>query len=276
MFQGGRDGSSRVSASGGIALRSITAAAAISLLALASFGTVLVFEIPHTSDDAMQYAEGHAGDPGGSLTWLCPSSDGSYHSTERIDPGITQQDFERSMSRDVMRLGTVFVPAPVDLIDPDDIHVRKVAEHILSRTEGYSDKMRATAALWFVQTSIRYTSDQELYGCSEFWATPLETLYLHRGDCEDTSVLLCSLYLAMGLDCVLLDYDGHEAVGVSLGTNPDDLWYCETASDINSPLWGYCPGDPDVYVPGQTNVIFSILNNGIASYRNIIQRVAGT
>lgn len=49
--------------SGGIPLRSITAVAAISLLALASFGTVLVFEIPVTADEALHHAE-NVFDPG--------------------------------------------------------------------------------------------------------------------------------------------------------------------------------------------------------------------
>ena len=37
--------------------------AAISLLALASFGTVLVFEIPVTADEALHHAE-NVSDPG--------------------------------------------------------------------------------------------------------------------------------------------------------------------------------------------------------------------
>ena len=257
----------------------MTAAAALSLLALAGFGTVIVFEIPHTADDAMYHAEAFSGDPGEVIVWRCPSEDCSSYTVEEMELGIAEGDFEASMKRDLMRQSTVFVPVPVDLIDPDDIFVKKAAQEILSRTEGYSDSARMTAALWFVQSAIRYTSDEDLYGCSEFWATPTETLYLQRGDCEDTSVLLCSILLAMGIPCVLLDYDGHEAVGVLQGDcqTLDDYLFCETATDITErPGAPWFEGDPDIYVPGGQPRINSLLNGGIASYRNLIQRVAGT
>lgn len=109
------------------------------------------------------------------------------------------------------------VPAPVSLVDPGDAWVQKVAGHIFASVGDCSDLLKAEAALSFVQRTIRYTSDEKLYGCTEFWAAPVETLYLHRGDCEDTSVLFCSIVSTMGLDCVLLDYNGHVAAGVSVG-----------------------------------------------------------
>jgi hypothetical protein len=49
--------------SGGNPLRSIIAVAALSLLPLASFGTVLTFEIPVTPDEALAHAK-EVSDPG--------------------------------------------------------------------------------------------------------------------------------------------------------------------------------------------------------------------
>lgn len=55
-FQGGPPPDSFVSALGGNTLRTLGAAAAISLLALASFGAVLVMEVPYTAHDASSVA----------------------------------------------------------------------------------------------------------------------------------------------------------------------------------------------------------------------------
>jgi transglutaminase-like putative cysteine protease len=179
---------------------------------------------------------------------------------------------------DILRVPTVFVPVPILLVDSEDPCVIQVAEHILSKTEGYSDYLKIAAALYFVQSAIRYTSDQALYGCHEFWASPCETLHFHKGDCEDTSVLLMSILGAMGYDSVLLDYDGHEAVGVRQGDQPaPDYLYCETASDdLMKPGFGDSNGVPTVYVPGETSELMGYANGIVASYRNMIQRVAGT
>ena len=258
--------------SGGNPLRSITAVAALSLLALASFGTVLTFEIPVTPDEALAHAE-EVSDPGDVFVWKCPTSDGSSYTLERLELEIPSHD-----KSDILRVPTVFVPVPILLVDSEDPSVKQVADHILSKTEGYSDYLKITAALYFVQSSIRYTSDQELYGYHEFWAAPCETLRLHKGDCEDTSVLLMSILGAMGYDCVLLDYDGHEAVGVRQGDQPSlDYLYCETAmDDILKPGFGDWNGEPVVYVPGDTFVLNEAANGFLAAYRQIIQRVAGT
>ena len=258
--------------SGGIPLRSITAVAAISLLALASFGTVLVFEIPVTADEALHHAE-DVSDPGEVYLWKCPTSDGSSYTNERLELDIPTHD-----KSDILRVPTVFVPVPILLVDSEDPCVIQVAEHILSKTEGYSDYLKIAAALYFVQSAIRYTSDQALYGCHEFWASPCETLHFHKGDCEDTSVLLMSILGAMGYGSVLLDYDGHEAVGVRQGDQPaPDYLYCETASDdLMKPGFGDSNGVPTVYVPGETSELKGFANGIVASYRNMIQRVAGT
>ena len=77
----------------------------------------------------------------------------------------------------------------------------------------------------FVQVPIRYPStisghagefDYSLYGKAEYWAMPLQTLYHMVGDCEDTSALLCSLYLAAGYRTAMGGISGHVFAGVSL------------------------------------------------------------
>jgi len=40
----------------------------------------------------------------------------------------------------------------------------------------------------FFNQTIRWQSDEEIYGETDFWATPAETLGLGRGDCEDFTI----------------------------------------------------------------------------------------
>jgi len=52
----------------------------------------------------------------------------------------------------------------------------------------------------WVAKNIEYVKDSEAYGESDYWQLPRETLSLRTGDCEDFSVLLCSLLRANGWD----------------------------------------------------------------------------
>ncbi len=189
------------------------------IAAFAVFGLTLVHEVPYTPDDAMA---GCASGPS-DFVWTCPAELGTKEC--RLQLEIPDSEFDRSMHQNVFRTGTVFSPSPVSFVSPSDSYVQRIAEHIESETEGLSPYLKATAALWFVQCTIGYSSDSALFGTENFWTFPLETLYLRQGDCEDTSVLLASIMEAMGFDTVLLDYEGHMAVGVRLDEDViiDDL-----------------------------------------------------
>ena len=50
----------------------------------------------------------------------------------------------------------------------------------------------------WVANHIQYKNDSEAHGVSDYWQLPRETLKLGTGDCEDFSLLLCSLYRAAG------------------------------------------------------------------------------
>lgn len=84
--------------------------------------------------------------------------------------------------------------------------------------QGYADFLAS-----FVQCAITYPyrvdkqgEDYSLYGQDEYWASPLETLNLQYGDCEDKSVLLCALYAAAGYDAAVGGSYGHVYCGVAL------------------------------------------------------------
>lgn len=50
----------------------------------------------------------------------------------------------------------------------------------------------------WVANNIEYTADSEAHAVKEYWQFPNETLTLRTGDCEDFSILLCSLLRANG------------------------------------------------------------------------------
>jgi predicted transglutaminase-like cysteine proteinase len=50
----------------------------------------------------------------------------------------------------------------------------------------------------WVAKNVEYVSDNETHGVVEYWQFPNETLTLGTGDCEDFSILLCSLLRANG------------------------------------------------------------------------------
>jgi len=62
----------------------------------------------------------------------------------------------------------------------------------------------------WVADNIAYESDGEGWG-KDYWQTPEETLAYRTGDCEDFSILLCSLLRAYGIDA--------QRVYVALGVN---------------------------------------------------------
>jgi hypothetical protein len=62
----------------------------------------------------------------------------------------------------------------------------------------------------WVADNIKYKSDEERWG-EDYWQTPEETLSCCTGDCEDFSILLCSLLRAYGIDA--------ERVYVALGAD---------------------------------------------------------
>ena len=259
-------------------LRTISTAAATILLIIVALGMLVTVMIPVPNQEAAENALDYAGEHDSTYVWECPNRFGTGHHRESIVLDISEEEFMDSISRGILRFGTAGIHAPVRLIDPEDRYVMQVADHIISVTEGYTEDRRIDAALNFVQTSIRYTDDFLMYGTDDFWASPLETLYLHRGDCEDTSVLLCSIYLAMGYDAVLLDFPGHEAVGV-FWKDTDEYLFCETT--YNSPKYAGYEGPectaltPDVYRYGDISA-FEPLAGFFAAYRNLIHEVTGT
>jgi len=100
-------------------------------------------------------------------------------------------------------------------ITPNDSTIKYIAQQILQITELWNDIDRANFTLSYVQ-SIPYISDREGYNARDYWAFPVETLYLNGGDCANKSILFVSLMRCMGYDSTLLFNLNHAIAGVNI------------------------------------------------------------
>lgn len=123
----------------------------------------------------------------------------------------------------------------------------------MSDRQAYADFISS-----FVSVAVEYPlvlsgmgADESIYGQSDYWAMPLQTLNLMQGDCEDKSVLLCALFAASGFDAAVGAVKGHGFAGVVLDEfeevpperlqelDPDRTYLL--ASSV--PVEGSCTGD---------------------------------
>lgn len=209
------------------AVKKLLTVLVIVMLGMISFMCAATAMCPATPEEAMKSALAHA--PKKSvLGWYSVTSEGGIvHYGGHVELDITQDEYEASMMRSISRCSTIFIPTPVAMADPDDPYVQEIAGIIDGLTSGMDTSVRAAVAAHFVQTGIKYMRDSELYGCRDWWATPMETLYLGRGDCEDKAVLLMSILEAMGIESALLDYPDHIDAAVRYD---DSGWLCCYAS----------------------------------------------
>lgn len=219
-------------------MRIATFVAIAILLPVTIYVTATSFLIPYDIADACDNALSQTDDPQTVVT-VCG---------ETLDLGITEQEVKDSYHRNVLRSSSRFILTPVKLVTPDDRSVRMIADCISRNTEGCTDLEKADTALKTVHDLVDYAYDRDLYGQEEFWACPVETLYLGRGDCEDSSILYASILTAMGLDCVLLDYPDHVAVGVALD-NPPSMG---TGHEMDGRMWWFCETTSDCRVVGES------------------------
>ena len=82
--------------------------------------------------------------------------------------------------------------------------------------KGMDEQTAVNFLLRFVQTALRYKTDQAQFG-KENYLFPEETLHYPYSDCEDRSILFAWLvHSLLGMDVIGLDYPGHVATAVRL------------------------------------------------------------
>ncbi len=83
-------------------------------------------------------------------------------------------------------------------IMPDCESVREALQDIVGPSPYEPSQAGFDAIRDWVADNIDYESDQERWG-DDYWQMPTETLSCRSGDCEDFSILLCSLLRAYGI-----------------------------------------------------------------------------
>ena len=78
-----------------------------------------------------------------------------------------------------------------------------------------SERQAVNFLLRFVQTSLKYETDDQQFG-EENYLFPEETLFYPYSDCEDRAVLFaCLVRSLLNLEVVGIDYPGHVATDVA-------------------------------------------------------------
>jgi hypothetical protein len=87
-------------------------------------------------------------------------------------------------------------------------------KQLAAHMKGMSEQQAVNFLLRFVQTSLKYKTDEAQFG-EENYLFPEETLVYPYSDCEDRAVLFAWLvHSLLGLRVVGLDYPGHVAAAV--------------------------------------------------------------
>ena len=143
------------------------------------------------------------------VEWVSPNDDSECYHTMSIDKNAYQ--YYRSL------------PRYNDFNDYhyylDDEYNRAILSSLaesfrrFGREYGLTDDEVILESIRFVQ-SIPYAYDIDSTGEEEFQKYPVETLFDHEGDCEDTSLLLAGLLRELGCNVCLLHLPGHAAVGI--------------------------------------------------------------
>jgi predicted transglutaminase-like cysteine proteinase len=59
---------------------------------------------------------------------------------------------------------------------------------LIEQSGGLDERSKLQAINDFINRSVSYATDSQIWGVDDYWATPLETLSLGRGDCEDFAI----------------------------------------------------------------------------------------
>ncbi len=105
----------------------------------------------------------------------------------------------------------------------DDPYLMSIADELtrLADNQGWNDYDRVGLALAFVQ-SLDYTPDDVTTGYDEFPKYPIETLWDHGGDCEDSSILFASIVQQMGFGAVMFGIFDHPNPHMAVGVAADN------------------------------------------------------
>ena len=96
-------------------------------------------------------------------------------------------------------------------ITPEEPLIRDLGRLLAARCP--TPDLAALEIVDYVRRHVYYDKAEQ-FGRTGYVRYPVETL-LGAGDCEDAAILAASLLLAADIDCVLLNYSDHVAIGIA-------------------------------------------------------------
>lgn len=106
---------------------------------------------------------------------------------------------------------------------PHDPVIQTIANDIVDASLSAGEPCKYCLAIDFVE-SMTYQYDIDYNSNKEYPKYAIETIIDKRGDCEDTSFLMASIFEALNVDTVLLLYSDHMAIGFYSDTCPGDSY----------------------------------------------------
>jgi predicted transglutaminase-like cysteine proteinase len=110
------------------------------------------------------------------------------------DRGYTSEDFLASKR---LAIGRTTFDGDWQRVRADDISPRRLRSLVGSLSEERLETLRTVNA--WVNRTIEFTDDSDLFGRADYWAGARKTLKLGRGDCEDIALTKMQLLAAAGI-----------------------------------------------------------------------------
>ncbi len=159
--------------------------------------------------------------------------------------------------------------AYLNRIDYRDSQINMLASKMVADLN--DDEVRKTRALLdFVSNDIKYVSDPD--DGLEYAKDPIMTLVAGAGDCEDQTLLLCSLLESVGLHSFIALTDDHVFALVCFSARNVDLAAKPFGFIGDKPCYALDPADPNAVIgvanarPADVKRVFEVRSKSVARF----------
>lgn len=87
--------------------------------------------------------------------------------------------------------------AAAQKLGPAAVAVLPTLQAALQEAQGHDELHKLVSVNRFVNNHVNFRTDLEVWGQEDYWASPLQTLALARGDCEDFVIAKYAMLLAL-------------------------------------------------------------------------------
>lgn len=151
------------------------------------------------------------------VTAVVASSDQPEHRHLSFNFEATQYNIKVNYDRGRIAFFRTYPQLNLNLYFSSDVYevtATPLQKQLAGYMQGMSEQQAVNFLLRFVQTSLKYETDNQQFG-KENYLFPEETLFYPYSDCEDRAVLFSWLVKSLlNLDVVGLEYPGHVAAAV--------------------------------------------------------------